>query len=92
MAKSCAHVYISGYVQGVAFRYYTIRQAKNLGVTGWVRNLRDGRVEVLVEGEESQVNQLVNWCRQGPPAAHVTDIQTEIQPYTGKFTTFDVVF
>jgi len=92
MAKICAHVYVSGYVQGVAFRYYTIRQAKSLGVTGWVRNLRDGRVEVLIEGEESQVNQMVDWCRHGPRTARVSDIQTESLPYTGNFHDFDVVF
>lgn len=92
MAKIGAHVYVSGYVQGVAFRYTAIRQAKSLGVTGWVRNLRDGRVEVLIEGDELQVNEMIDWCRQGPRSARVTAIQTETLPYTGKFYDFDVRF
>jgi acylphosphatase len=92
MAKICAHVYVSGYVQGVAFRYSAIRQANNLGVTGWVKNLRDGRVEVLIEGDESDVKQMVDWCSHGPRGAHVTDIQTEIHSYTGNFHDFDVIF
>ena len=92
MANICVHVYVSGYVQGVAYRYSAIRQAKHLGVTGWVKNLRDGRVEVLIEGEEPQVNQMVDWCGHGPRSAHVTNIQTEQLPYSGKFHRFDVVF
>ena len=92
MAKVGIHVYVSGYVQGVAFRYTAIRQARSLGVTGWVRNLRDGRVEVLIEGEESHVNEMVDWCRHGPRTASVTDIQIESLPYTGKFRDFDVRF
>jgi acylphosphatase len=92
MAKIGAHVYVSGYVQGVAFRYTAIRQARSLGVTGWVRNLRDSRVELLVEGEEAQVNEMIAWCRHGPRTASVTDIQTELLPYTGKFSDFDVRF
>lgn len=87
-----AHVYVSGYVQGVAFRYSTIRQANSLGVTGWVRNLPDGRVEVLIEGEEAQVNQMVDWCYHGPRMARVTDVQVEHRPYTGRYDRFDVVF
>ena len=92
MAKIGTHVYVSGYVQGVAFRYTAIRQARRLGVTGWVRNLRDGRVELLIEGEESLVNEIVDWCRHGPRTASVSGIQTESLPYTGKFSDFDVRF
>jgi acylphosphatase len=92
MAKIGTHVYVAGYVQGVAFRYTAIRQARSLRVTGWVRNLRDGRVELLIEGEEAQVNEMVGWCRHGPRTASVTDIQTETLPFTGKFSDFDVRF
>jgi acylphosphatase len=92
MADICAHVYISGYVQGVAYRYSAIRMAKRLGLTGWVRNLPDGRVEALIEGEETHVRQMVAWCQEGPPSAVVSKVTEEYQPYTGKFRSFDVVF
>ena len=92
MANICAHVYISGYVQGVAYRYSAIRAAKRLGVTGWVRNLRDGRVEALIEGEETSVRQMVAWCYEGPPSAVVSDVTAEYRPYTGSFRSFDVTF
>lgn len=92
MVNVCAHVYVSGYVQGVAFRYSAIRQAASLGVAGWVKNLWDGRVEVLIEGEESLVNQMIEWCRHGPRSAVVEKIDVEMRPYSGKFSKFDVVF
>jgi acylphosphatase len=69
-----AHVIVEGFVQGVSFRYYTSRQARQLGVVGWVRNLPDGRVEAVFEGEEAAVNEIVNWCRSGPPSAQVGDV------------------
>lgn len=92
MADIGMHVYVSGQVQGVAFRYTAIRQARSLGVTGWVKNLHDGRVELLLEGEDSTVRQMVEWCHQGPRAAHVTNVKEEIVPYSGKYHSFDVRF
>jgi acylphosphatase len=92
MANIGAHVYVSGYVQGVAFRYSAIRHANSLGVTGWVRNLPDGRVEALIEGEEALVNQMVEWCHHGPRMAEVTTVQVERRAHTGKYPRFDVVF
>ena len=92
MANIRAHVYVCGDVQGVGFRYSAIRAAKNCGVTGWVRNLWDGRVEVLIEGAEAQVRQMLAWCRHGPRGAEVTELETDIQPYTGEFADFDVMF
>ena len=73
-----AHVFVSGHVQGVFFRGHTQRRANALNVTGWVRNLPDGRVEVVVEGEESAVRRVVSWCREGPPNALVTDVHVEL--------------
>jgi acylphosphatase len=67
-------VIVEGFVQGVSFRYYTNRQARQLGVAGWVRNLPDGRVEAVFEGEEAAVNEIVDWCRRGPPSAQVGDV------------------
>ncbi len=66
---------ISGRVQGVGFRYFVLHQAQALGLTGWVRNLRDGRVEVLAAGDEGAVAALEGRLWSGPPTAHVTDVQ-----------------
>lgn len=92
MTNSGKHLYVSGEVQGVGFRYSAIRLARAIGVTGWVRNLYDGRVELWIEGEESRVNQMVEWCYRGPRGAHVTDVDVEICAYSGQYPGFDVGF
>jgi acylphosphatase len=72
-------IVVSGRVQGVGFRFATVRVAERLGLRGWVRNRRDGRVEIVAEGEPEDVRQLVDWCRTGPPGARVTDVsETEV--------------
>lgn len=73
----CVHVFITGIVQGVGYRYSTAQEAQKLGIKGWVRNLRDGRVEAIFEGEEPLVKQMVQWCYQGPRSAKVTDVTVE---------------
>lgn len=65
MARVCSHGYVSGRVQGVYFRQATAAQAERLDLDGWVRNLADGRVEVLFEGEEAAVDELASWLQQG---------------------------
>jgi acylphosphatase len=85
-------VIVHGRVQGVAFRHHTVRRALELGVTGWVRNLADGSVEGLFEGEESAVNALVDWCRQGPPAALVERVDICKEPYIGEFADFSIKY
>jgi len=70
-----AHVFVSGKVQEVWFRANTRATARALGVTGWVRNLTDGRVEAAFEGEPDQVEQIVAWCRQGPELARVDHLE-----------------
>lgn len=65
------HLTISGRVQGVYFRAYTRDQAENLGIRGWVRNLPDGRVEAVIEGEAPAVGKMLEWCRRGTPPAKV---------------------
>lgn len=87
-----AHLYIFGRVQRVLYRYNTRREALNLGLTGWVRNLPDGRVEVIAEGEEDQVEKLIQWCREGPPHAIVRGIEVEREPPTDKFETFSIKY
>ena len=70
-----AHVWIAGRVQGVAFRAYTVDEAAARGVTGWVRNSPDGRVEAVCEGERTAVEAMIAWCRKGPPAARVSSVE-----------------
>ena len=72
--KRAVHLLISGHVQGVFFRQSTQNQARRLGVSGWVRNLPNGRVEAKVWGEAEAVNRLVRWCHTGPANAYVTDV------------------
>lgn len=67
---------ITGKVQGVGFRIATVRQAHSLGVTGWVRNLEDGSVEVLLQGPHDCVDRMLSWLHMGPPAARVQDVET----------------
>jgi len=90
--KVRAHVFISGMVQGVFFRSETRDEAKKLGVKGWVRNLSDGRVEAVFEGEEKSVKELIEFCRWGPPGARVTDVNMIWENYTGEFRNFEVKY
>jgi len=83
-----AHVYVSGRVQGVFFRYETKSLADELGVKGWVRNLPDGRVEAVFEGEEELVKKMIDFCKKGPPGARVTGINVEWEDYKGEFDGF----
>ncbi|HEY63147.1 MAG TPA: acylphosphatase [Caldilineae bacterium] len=83
-----AHVYISGIVQGVFFRAETQRLARELGLTGWVRNLWDGRVEAVFEGEEQDVQHIIQWCWRGPEEAVVENVEVRYEPPTGKYRDF----
>ncbi|PMP66237.1 MAG: acylphosphatase [Thermodesulfobacterium geofontis] len=84
------HVFISGKVQGVWFRSYTEAEAKKLGIKGWVRNLPDGRVEAVFEGEDSAVDKMVTWCHKGSPYAKVENVEVIEEPYKGEFTDFKI--
>jgi acylphosphatase len=90
MANVRARLRISGMVQGVSFRYFTARTARQHQVTGWVRNLPDGTVEALFEGEEMEVRQVVDWCRQGPSQARVDGLEVDWEDYRGEFALFEV--
>jgi acylphosphatase len=74
------HLWVSGRVQGVWYRGACADQARAFSVSGWARNLPDGRVEVVLEGEPEAVDQLVQWCHQGPAHAHVTAV--DVRPET----------
>jgi len=78
-----AHVFISGQVQGVGYRLSTVSEARRWGVNGWVRNLSDGRVEAVFEGDKTGVEEMINWCHQGPSAAVVKDVAVEYEKPEG---------
>lgn len=88
--RSRLHAFVDGSVQGVGFRAYVIDYAQALGLTGWVRNTYDGRVEVLAEGTHGQLEQLLEKLRLGPRSAFVTEVQKDFQPATGEFYQFEV--
>lgn len=85
-----ARVLVQGFVQGVAFRASMRYQATQLDVHGWVMNLPDGDVEALIEGEKKNVEEILKWCRQGPPGAHVKNVEITEEPYEGEFQDFEI--
>lgn len=86
------HAIIEGHVQMVFFRYSTCQKAERLGVKGWVKNKRDGSVEVVAEGPGEAVDELVRWCHRGPSGARVTNVIMTDEPCTGEFNSFDVKY
>lgn len=85
-----AHVVVHGLVQGVWFRQSTKDEAARLGIFGWVRNLRDGTVEAVFEGEKKKVEEIVGWCHRGPSGANVTKVDIKWGKYIGEFNRFDI--
>jgi len=85
------HVFLTGRVQGVGFRAFTRWNALSLKVAGWVRNLRDGRVEGVFEGRAERVAKLLEKVKTGPPHARVDDLKVTDEPVTGEFETFKVL-
>lgn len=81
------HVIVFGRVQGVNYREALRMEAQRLSVTGWVRNRVDGTVEAMVHGRPDDVSRILEWCRRGPPAAHVTSLQ--VNEGSGEFDTFE---
>lgn len=88
---SRAKILISGRVQGVFFRREITDLAKRLNLTGWVRNLPDGRVEVLAEGQKAPLETLIEFCHVGPPGASVRSVDVQWLEYTGEFHGFRIV-
>lgn len=74
--QTVQHLFVSGRVQDVGFRQSMQQRAESLGLSGWVRNRRDGRVEAVVQGTRDKVEELLVWARQGPPMARVTEVRT----------------
>ncbi len=90
--KARAHIIVSGRVQGVFFRDHTRRWAYSLGLTGWVKNLWDGRVEVLAEGEKEKIEDLISRLRQGPPLAQVHNVEITWEEYRDEFEDFRITW
>ena len=87
MSRHTRRLSVRGRVQGVGFRYATVRVAMELGVTGWVRNRRDGSVEAVVQGPPEAVEALIAWAWRGPDSAIVESL--EVSESEGEFATFE---
>ncbi|HFQ88579.1 MAG TPA: acylphosphatase [Desulfobulbus sp.] len=92
MARKRMHAIVHGRVQGVMFRAYTQWQAETLGLDGWVRNLPDGTVETVFEGEEQQVEAMCDWLRTGSPRSRVSRVDCEEEPAGGMESGFSILF
>ena len=90
--KARAHMFISGRVQGVFFRSQTKNNADNYDVKGWVRNLPDGRLEAVFEGEKEAVQALIEFCKHGPSGARVTNIALTWESYIGTLEKFKIKY
>jgi acylphosphatase len=90
--KTRAHVFVAGRVQGVFFRSATKHIADRYDVKGWIRNLPDGRVEAVFEGEKEAVQKLIEFCKHGPSSAGVTNVDLTWENYTGEFESFKMKY
>ena len=91
-SKVRAHAIISGKVQGVCYRMETQRAAEHAGISGWVKNRVDGTVEAVFEGEKEQVDQIIAWCRKGPPLSAVSNVSIRWESFTGDFQGFEITY
>ena len=88
--KIRAHIFVAGKVQGVFYRGNTRKQAEKSGVTGWVKNMADGRVEAVFEGEKEKVEEMVNWARKGPIWAKIEALDVIWEDFKGEFKGFEI--
>ena len=86
------HIIIEGIVQGVFFRASTIEESSKLGLTGWVMNCSDGRVEAVFEGEIDKIEQIIEWCKKGRPGAVVSNVETAWERETGEYDSFTIKY
>ena len=92
MEKRRVHVWITGRVQGVFFRAYARDAGRAVGVAGWVRNLPDGRVEAVFEGDAAKVEKMIEWCHDGSPLSRVNSVDIRDETCTGEFDTFRIAY
>ena len=88
--KARAKVKITGIVQGVNYRWQTLRQAQVFGINGWVRNMDNGSVEACFEGEKEEVERMIEWCKIGPSGASVEEVEVEWEKYKSEFRSFSI--
>ena len=86
-----ARVFISGFVQGVGFRYFVKKNAQDLGLTGWVRNTPDGRVEAIFQGRKEDIEKLISLCRKGPFLSEVKNVEVKWEEAGDKFESFEII-
>ncbi len=86
------HIVIEGKVQGVFFRASTVEESCKLGLTGWVKNCPDGRVEAAFEGDKAKIEQIAEWCKKGPPGAVVRNVETNWEQATGDYDSFTIKY
>ena len=91
MSAKRVQIIVRGRVTGAFFRAATQREARRLGISGWVRNRPDGSVELLAEGEEDSIKEIISWAQHGPSAARVDDVDVRWRSYTGEFSEFRIV-
>lgn len=92
MAEKYVHIVVKGYVQGVGFRFYTIRYADKLNINGTVRNRYDGSVEIYAEGDERDINSFIEVIKRGPGSAIIREVKIEEYKKSKGFYTFDITF
>jgi len=90
MSLKQVHLFVRGRVQGFYFRASAQREARRLGLTGWVKNRADGAVEVLAEGDEEEIKELIGWANRGPGAARVDAVDVRWRSFTGDFPDFRI--
>jgi len=90
MEEIRAHIFVSGKVQGVYFRENTRKKANEFGVFGWVKNLTDGRVEVILEGNKEKVEQVIKWLKRGPLFAKVNNVEIDWEESKKEFNNFEI--
>lgn len=86
-----AHIFISGFVQGVSFRHFIRSEAQEHGVTGWVRNTNDGKVEAVLQGRRENVEKMIRLCRKGPFLAEVKNVEVSLEEIIEKYGDFEIV-
>jgi acylphosphatase len=91
MANKRVQLFVRGRVQGVFFRASAQREARRLGVVGWIRNRNDGSIEIVAEGEEDSIKEIIGWSQHGPSAARVEGVDVRWKGYTGEFSEFRIV-
>lgn len=90
--KAKVHIFVSGRVQGVFFRDHTQKWASSLGLTGWVKNLYDGRVEAVIEGDREKVESLIQKIKEGPPLAQVSDVEEHWGEFQDHYSDFKITW